>query len=376
MEQKTKASSKHTAIIEINGQRYNAVTGERVAAVSPSAAPSHVVSDITPSKTFTSSINRSKTTSSHVHKTSQPSKTLMRHVVKKPAAPTVNHSQTPVVAPPAMRDVAPQIRSASSPLELRAKRAHTVERSTHISRFGSTVRSAPESPVVNPAPVSKHVAQLDVVPAPAHPHTSHIQHPHKTTESHATKRSPKEEAISKGLAAASSHTPTHHKKTALRHRVAKHIGLGRRATNIAATSVAVLLLGSFVAYQNIPNLAVRYASIKSGVKASLPGYKPAGFAVNDAIQYSPGEVAVHYETNVDDRQYTVIQKSSSWDNNALKDNYVATTGTQVQEYTDNGRTIYLYGDSNATWVESGVWYEIRGNSGLNTPQLIKIATSL
>lgn len=126
----------------------------------------------------------------------------------------------------------------------------------------------------------------------------------------------------------------------------------------------------------MPNISLRYAVARSGVAANLPGYQPAGFALNSRIKYNPGQVVLSYQSNSDDRNYTITQSESNWNSDTLMSNYVATKTEQPQRYEDKGRTIYLYGESNATLVSNGVWYDIKGDAKLTSDQLIRIATSL
>lgn len=182
--------------------------------------------------------------------------------------------------------------------------------------------------------------------------------------------------LDKGMRASTSHTSRTAKKQKLRHKVGSVLGLSKRATSIAAVTLSVFSFGTFFTYQNIPNINVRYAAAKSGVNASIPSYQPAGFSVNNHVQFSPGELTIAYKANADDRAYTVSQKNTSWNSDALKDHLVTKIGTTPMTYPDSGRTIYLHDDSSADWVQSGVWYSITGESSLNTDQLIKIATSI
>jgi hypothetical protein len=138
----------------------------------------------------------------------------------------------------------------------------------------------------------------------------------------------------------------------------------------------VLIIAGFFAYQNIPNISIRLASAKAGIHASLPSYQPSGFSVNSHIIYSPGEIAVAYKANADNRGYTVTQKTTTWNSDALKEHLVGASNSMPVSYPNNGQTIYLHDGSEADWINNGVWYSISGDSSLNTGQLIKIASSL
>ncbi len=365
MEQK----AKHLATIEINGHKYDARTGTRLSSLV--AAPIRTVSDIIPANPA-SHTARSLHPSKHVHNSVQRGHTLMRRAVKKPAAP---HLGKPVLA---VEDIV----SLTAPITevtfrshsdiIRSKRAAAVPKSSLVSRFSDIM--SPSAAHHEHEPVKRHIAPMDVVPAPHH---TTVQHTPAPVHHHA--KTPNEKLLSAGLSHAHAHESVKHAKPKLHRRIAKRFGLGRRATNLAAGSLAVLLLGAFVTYQRIPNLAVRYASMKAGVNASLPGYHPAAFAVKTGVEYSPGEVAVNYQSNTDDRSYTVTQKNTLWDNSTLEQHLKEEAGKMPQSFAADNNTIYIQniGDKvKASVIKNGVLKNISGDASLNTDQIIKIAQSM
>jgi len=352
MEQKRTTVGKAHSTIELNGERYNAYTGVLVDGIR-AAVPAQLAKQ--------PSVSRSVASSKKIHKNTQPSRTLMRHAVRKPSTITTRKT----VAMDVMQQAAAPAAVASrfhDPDPKRLKRAENVRKLSSISRFGgvSTTAHAAQPPATTEA--AREIAATPQAPAPVHHQQNH------TDKSH--------DVIEKGLRAANSHEQRTAKKPKLHHRVSRKLGLSNRAAGIAAGSLAVLLFGAFFTYQNVPSMSVRYASAKAGVKASLPGYRPAGFAVSKRIQYSPGQITIAYKTNADSRSYNVSQKNTSWNSEALRDHLVTTTGSDPQSFPDKGRTIYLHDGDQADWVNNGVWYSISGNSELNTDQLIKIATSI
>lgn len=341
---------KHQTSIEINGKRYDARTGKPMAGHT-AATPAKPMMDIAP---------RSATVK-QVHAKPERSQTLMRHAVKKPGKLSP-HKQaktgTMDVAPPAKSAAAASSRYYhQSDLE-REKRASAVKRSTLVKKFSGS--SAPQTAPIgieHDQSVPQRVVPLAVQPFPA------SAHPVRLTPSHSV--------IEKGLRAAQSHSEAPQK-------TARHPRSKRRTrlASMGAGVMAVVLLGAFFTYQNMPNLAMRYAAARSGVNASLPDYQPSGFALNHHIQYNPGQIILSFESNSDDREFTITQRESNWNSETLRSNYVAEATQNIQTFEDKGRTIYLYGDSNATWISGGVWYDIKGNSELNSDQLIRIATSM
>jgi len=146
--------------------------------------------------------------------------------------------------------------------------------------------------------------------------------------------------------------------------------------SFAGVVVFALGVGGFLAYQNLPNIAMRVASTRAGLKANLPKYQPAGFSMAGPIEYEPGEVKLSYKSNSDNRSFAVTQKNSAWNSEALLENYIAPTKQPYQTFQANGRTIYIYSDNKATWVDGGVWYTIDGKANLNSDQLLRIANGL
>jgi hypothetical protein len=107
----------------------------------------------------------------------------------------------------------------------------------------------------------------------------------------------------------------------------------------------------------------------------LPSYNPGGFRLAGPISYSQGQITIGYKSNTDNREYQITQKKSNWDSESLLSN-VVTKNAGYQIARDHGLTIYLYGDGSATWVNSGVWYTIEGQSQLSSTQIQKIAASM
>lgn len=333
--------------IEINGKRYDARTGKLLATGGQSHHP-----DVKHSAHKPATKRPVHHPSKQVHSNQQRSNTLMRHAVKRPARmsapiPSARSAVVDVAAPvqASARTNSPMYHKQDKAREVRAAK---VKQSSLVSKFSDFSRPTA-------APVQTRVEAMAVAPAPALTH--------KPVSSAA------ESMIAKGLRNANSHEqPTHHSSRKPRR------GRGRLVSAVAS-GMAVLLLGAFITYQNIPNISMRYAAQRAGIAASLPGYQPSGFALNNKIKYNPGQITLSFQSNTDDREFTITQRESGWNSETLRSNYVASTEQPVQTYEDKGRTIYLYG-SNATWVNGGVWYDIKGDSQLNSDQLIRIATSM
>lgn len=282
------------------------------------------------------------------------SQTLMRSAVKKPqaslkrSAKTVTHSHALVAQP----DIA-IIKKLSHPTidARREKRAHTVPHSKFIQRFAK--------PKERFASVSTSIVATSASLAPV---TTPVSHPQKSHD-----------IFEQALRRANSHlepTPTGIKRA--KRRKSK---TGRRVLGASASALAVLLITGFFAFQNEANLTIHYASNKAGFSANLPSYRPAGFKAGN-FTYSPGLVGVTFK-NGDNQSFSLIQKQSAWDSSALVANYVANADKQQYRSIESaGRTVYLYGNNNATWVNGGIWYRIVSNGSLTTNDLLNVATSI
>lgn len=345
-------------IIELNGRRYDAQTGKILPLIErpvnkarPTSAPSHSIDGFVKPKNHAPR-RVSQTTIAH-HSVAK-SSTLMRKSVKKPVAITAlggrQGKQTatiPAIATPAQ--------TVHTPPQERAERAEHVKRSNLIRRFGSEIQSA--------MGVTNHVA----VKAVPHLPVAAVSQPIAETP-----LSAEQTAIEANL----NFKQPKIKKTPAHHRIARKLRVKPRTISLSAAVMAFVVFGGFFAFQNAPNLSMRVAAMKSQVDGSLPGYRPAGFAISGPIKYQPGEIIVSYKSNSDNRNFYITQKTSAWDTESLRENYVNGLKTSYQTVQDKGKTIYLYDDASATWVDGGIWYTIEGSSQLNTDQVLKLASSL
>jgi hypothetical protein len=179
----------------------------------------------------------------------------------------------------------------------------------------------------------------------------------------------KQEAIAKALDTAPSHAANNKQSK-------KHGKKYSHVMSIVSASLALLLLGGYFTYLNMPSLSVRVAAAQAGVNASYPEYHPDGYSLHGPVAYTQGEVSMKFASNTGSQNFTVSQSKSSWDSSALLDNYVKkqSNGNEVTNIV-HGITIYTYND-NAAWVNGGVLYKITGNAPLSSDQILHIASSM
>lgn len=339
----------------LNGKHYDALTGSIIKESSTPKAPTQAITHgktgsvdgvVTSTKQRQHAAQQSKRKIEH-------SKTLMRSSVKKPTPkPTSSADNNKKLTKPS---AAPDIQ--------RERRAKQVQQSSRISKFG--IGAITKKPTLSPLPVVKAPDIAPTTPIAKNPlHTAKsVQLTHKT-------------ALQSAVDASNSHAQPKLKRTNRRAKVAHRLRVSPRLLNAGLVMLAVLMLGGYFAYNNTPNLSMRIASTRSGLNGALPGYQPAGFAMKGPIQYQPGQITVAFRSNSDDRNYTLNERTSNWDSEALLENHVAVNKRSYQTFQDKGKTIYIYDGDSASWMDNGVWYEIKGNASLDTDQMLRIANSL
>jgi|GEM_PF-237264 len=393
-----KAHVAKSNVIELNGKRYDAVTGNFLG--DAPHTPSHSQTNKQPTghrgrfiDGFVKPARHANTNTAQgtafipVHPAPKPShkpiahspakhvaahqperaKTLMRSVVKKPKIdkkPLIKTQAPAEVMPKPLGTIAPKL-SVSQVNPNRLERAQETPKSTAIKKFTApaTRQVTPVSRPLVAAPVRRAVG------TPSKPQSTHVvAQPAPKSHAHAA-ATPKRDIFEEALAHATSHEQPRPAATAKkqRHR--------RRLVNVMAAIAAFLLIGGFVAYLNAPNIELRIASVRAGFHASLPAYQPVGYAMNRGVSTHNKQVTVSFHSD-NGTGFQLTQEPSNWDSATLYDNLVATTNKNHQTIESGGRTIYLFGDTNAAWVNAGVLYQIKGNAELSNNQISELAASM
>ena len=156
----------------------------------------------------------------------------------------------------------------------------------------------------------------------------------------------------------------------------KNFSLWRRLVSVGSTAIAVLLLGAYFTYINMPALSTRIAASQAGINASYPNYQPSGYSLNGPVAYQQGSVIMKFAANGSNENFTLAQTRSEWDSSAVLENYIKPKSRDKYTTTAaNGLTIYSYG-THAAWVNAGILYTVDGNAELAPEQIQKIAASL
>lgn len=210
--------------------------------------------------------------------------------------------------------------------------------------------------VARPAvfPVS-HSATKQVAPAPK--------------QASPTAKELKEAAIEQAMASAIKKEPQVTEKAP---RI--HFGLKRVLLALACSAAAVFAIVYFVNL-NAPNISLKVAAIQTGIEASYPAYVPRDYSLSD-ITSENGKITLNFKNATAGNNFSIVEERSSWDTNALLNNFVRKEYNDYIVIKEQGLTIYI-DNSNAAWVNGGIVYKIKAPANSLTKKQIKsIAVSL
>ncbi|MDB5170396.1 MAG: hypothetical protein JWO35_90 [Candidatus Saccharibacteria bacterium] len=339
---------KNNNTIHINGKRYDARTGAllvQTTSVEPIKKPT--MHDVVR--------HPAKHAPSHKPQNSQ---TLMRHVVKKPSGSLKRHTKaqsgngkTAVVK----QATASVITKASVHKldDIRLKHAQKVTKSKLVSRF---------VPVTVDDAAAHHIKHGVKHAAPAH-----YAKPIVASHAPLIREKTTADLLQQALQHATSHEQTYKPK--------KRFSTSKRITGVSAAVATLVVVVGLVASQSYTSVRLHVASSKAGFDVSAPSYQPAGYSLGH-VTYSAGNAGLHFTSNSDDRAFSITEKTSRWDSSTLRDLVVAPAGNDYQTIESAGRTIFLDSNSNASWVNGGILYQVKAEGVLNEQQLVKIANSL
>jgi hypothetical protein len=314
--QAVRVNKNNTNTIEIKGQLYDAVTGELI---DPEQLPQAPPVQKHP-------VNAAER---HTPKTSQ---LLMRSAVTKPTPSSENQNK-------ASADI-PKSVNLTTQRQQRAQRASASRQSEQISHIfvapSEKLATPPKDSVLE---TSQSIAWTAALEASTNP----TKTPPKTSFKQAT-------------------APKKSTKPRRRHRA------------LAAIPVLVVLALLVFGSRAFTTLQLKIASAKVGFSTNLPAYRPAGFTL-DQMNYNSGIFASDFYAK-NNQSYTITQKSTTWNTQELLANYVHLVAPTYKVIQLGTRTIYLYGDGNASWISANIWYQINSDGSLNESQIIDMANSL
>ena len=334
--------TKQTVIV--NGRAYDVATGlpvdtvqkKHVATKQPTIINDFTAAPIT-KPLVAPQHKKSRNAAPHRVAKPQKSKTLRRAVLKKPS---------------------PRHRPSANKVHRRVQRSH------HITKFAPHAKTATHHTSTK-SEVDPELAQQAKNIQKAH---AHHQAQQAATKQPINSRLVKEHLLQKQLA----HAPVEPAHTVAAKGFSKHT----RMASVVGSFAALILLGGYLTYINIPNLSIKVAAINAGIDASLPRYQPGGFRLTGPISYTNGEVEVKYRQAGGDDIFKITQRSTDWDPQATLDNYVEPDSNNDYEiHSAQGLTVYTY-DQKAVWVNGGILHVIDGTAKLSNEQVSRIAASM
>jgi hypothetical protein len=363
--------SRAASVIEINGTVYDATTGNVVGAVKKVASQvkdqSRAIDGFVRksgnyAKAKTEMVKpqrpapaRHVNSARKVHNRTQKSSALMRGAVSKPKIEATDRKTL----------VKPSLSKAVGVEEERRARANAVVKHNHVKRFGVLKASKP------------HAAKPHTIVAKARPMQTRAKAAAASAPLPSMVASASHQRLERMLDEALVRADAH--KQMLRKRSHNpFVRFNRLPKWLTAIIVLLILLlvAGFVAWRDVPQVAIRVAGQQAHVKAGLPGYTPAGFSVTGPISHSGGTVTIQYKSADSGYSYDLAQRSSSWNSTSLAANVLG-PNSQVQTSQVQGTTVYIYGKNNdATWVNNGVWYTITNHASLSSDQILRIVQSL
>lgn len=370
--------SKPTSVIEINGNRYDATTGQLISAIESVNRVKNQVIDglVKPARpiaarhkaaksaaTPSGSASRArkhgvKSSARSLHRQTDKAYTLMRGGLKKPAGHLSRLQRSHSAKP-------------RPETELRSKQ---IQKNTKVHRFGTPIRHKMSARrVVSGEILSRNKSKGT--------HSNSGSRMASTPALPSMVVSASHQKLERLLDAALAQADAH--KQDLRRQSARHFWQRSRFWGpkkwlaVGVVLLAVIVLAMFIAWQKIPQLSVKAASIKAHVSATVPAYKPVGYQLATPATASGDSVTMEYRSTIEQQnEFDLTQKQSNLDSSSLAQTVIP-QGDQVQTSQVNGNTVYIYGPHNdAMWVNNGILYTITNHSNLSSDELLKIAQGL
>ena len=297
--------------------------------LAPKPAPKPVAKKVTPTPRPVARPVQRPISSTSTHRSIQRSTTLSRRYVKRPNIKTREDSANLVnIVEVSPKDAKKQERAA-------LRRA----RMAKLTSFRNRKKAAKPVTSVKPAAKSANTASLA----------------HAAIKSSTTK--PKE-------------TPKPMRQSIKRKHRGRRIAL--------ALFCALLVVGGLAAfvYFSMPDISVKVAAMQTGIEASYPSFTPRGYSLSGVTSDKEGVVIISFN-NGDGASFDLTEEKSTWDSNALLNNYVKKNfPSDYATIREQGITIYYRG-GDAAWVNGGMLYKIKCNGGALTKEQIRnIATSM
>ena len=226
--------------------------------------------------------------------------------------------------------------------------AKLIPRSKNITRFHAPAEHTKQPSALRPEPTKEKVA--------AHPITTQKGH----------ELPPHVETYHRAMTALARPNATRYQRESQSRNIARYASVG----------TAIAIMAGYVWLQNLPKLELHSASSKAGFALTLPAYLPSSYSLNGPVEASRGSATISFRSPSNQSPLKITQQVTTWDSSSLRDNAVAVKSSDFTSVQGQGLTIYLWGKTQAAWVNHGIWYGIEGAGQLSREQILKIAYSL
>ena len=306
------------------------------------------------------SVIHSRTSAKPVRRTIEKSKTLVRTAVKKPQPIAGIHSTSAMISTPktAPLNYQPALNSLASRVSSSVKQ---VAQNPNISHFGTMTKNS----------FTKVVSNIGVSVPPNNLEAS----PPLIFNKKRGKNKEKPQVFNHRAPKHNYQTASNSPSEKLAKRLSRRVKINPRTAAICISILAILFLGSFLAYQKMPQVAIKVAARGAGFNGRLPEDIPAGYSFKGPVEYREGYIALHYKSNSDNREFTITQQPKTWTSDSLLTNYIEANDLKYQTSISNGLRVFVFNEGNATWVDKGVWFNITGEGSLSSDQILNIASS-
>ncbi len=144
-----------------------------------------------------------------------------------------------------------------------------------------------------------------------------------------------------------------------------------RSLIVAVTAIIIISLVSL--YFNLPNIKLRYANYQAQIIGRYPSFVPVGFNLTKEANFKDGKI--NYSYSYDKNHINFSQQATDWNPQTLLEMTVK-PNSDNKFVTDKqrGLTIYYY-DKHATWINSGILYQIDYDFNLDSYDLKQIINS-
>ncbi len=147
-----------------------------------------------------------------------------------------------------------------------------------------------------------------------------------------------------------------------------------RASSLITAAFAIMLIGGYLTYINMPSISVRVAAANAGIAGRSP-YTPDGYSIDGSVAYAPGSITINYKSNGDGKGYSVIEQKTDIATDETLSGMVKKNTSDYRKVTTDSGDLYLYGN-NALWFSGGIIYTLNGNETLSEHQITQIANSV